>query len=380
MRWSWFLCGVLFLLISAYMDNARSSLIPALGQFYQYNYEISGRILVCGQLTALFCTALLLPATNRFSLRTIGLFACLVCLSVCVSVLLVHSVAGLTVWGALVGGGISIMGSLSSIYADRSADEKFKTRAMSACHATYGLASFGAPIFASAILLQPEHWRNIYLYLIPLIILLAIFCNFYAPTESAKNSGLEKQEIKLDFSQSLSVIVMIFYVGAEVLTAMWLTTWFVSNGETLQNGSLATAIFFAIMTVTRMLCSLISSDRWIMPVIWFSLISSLLFFVIGRLTGNFWLIPMMGLLGPFFPLFVTSTSKRFPRKGRVILIWMLTAMQGLLAFMNLFTGFLAQTFGMPIAFWLPAFLLTICIVLLLVSKKFEREGLKTSPI
>ena len=84
---------------------------------------------------------------------------------------------------------------------------------------------------------------------------------------------------------------------------------------------------------------------------------------------------MIGLVGPFFPLFVSYLTVRFPERDRTLVIWLLAAIQGTLAAMNFTIGHVADSFGMDVAYWLPLELIGACMVLLAVFFRWDRKAL-----
>jgi hypothetical protein len=155
---------------------------------------------------------------------------------------------------------------------------------------------------------------------------------------------------------------------------MWMTTWAVSHGRTLQEGAEYTSMFFVLMTVTRLVCSFFVTARWMWVVIWSSLIASVVFFTVGRLLDLPWLVAGMGLLGPFFPLYVSYVTVRYPDRDRTMVIWILSLMQGLLAVMNLSVGQLAVRFGIDVAYWLAPVMIVVCMALLTVVRRSKPRG------
>ena len=368
MRWIWFFCGVSFLLIGSYMDNARGPLFPALSELMQFDYRTTGNLLVFGNLAAFTLTWLLMPVTNRWSLRTVSLVAAFLLIILCAATYFVTSVNHLYFWAACVGGIVSVMGALSNLYVKVAAPPAVISRAMSGVHAAYGLASFIAPLIAGQILEVPDHWRWIYFFAIIPAIVLGLVCMKVAPRESSRKGTDVKQAIWLKPEHCLAIGVMIFYVAGEVITSMWMTSWLVSHGRTLQEGAEYTALFFALMTGTRLLCSVFVTVRWMWVVMWSALILAAVSFTCGRLLHLPWLVAGMGLLGPFFPLYMSHLTMIYPSRDRTIVIWVLATMQGLLAVMNLSMGQLATYYGIDVAYWLAPLMIGVSASLLLVVR------------
>lgn len=369
MRWIWFFIGVSFLLISAFMDNARGPLYPALSELLHFDYAVTGHLLVAGNLTAFTLTWILIPLTNLWSLRRVSLFFGGVACFFCLSSLFVNSISALYIWAAMLGGMVSVLGTLSNLFTQRAAPHQYRHRAMSGVHAAYGLASFIAPLIAAAVLRVPEHWQRMYVAAIAALVVLILICYRFAPSDSAQKGTTEKQAVKLDGEHWLVIGVMVSYVAGEVITSMWMTSWAVANGHSLQKGAEYTSFFFVLMTVTRLLCSFFVSTRWMWVVIWSSLIVSAMSFTLGRLLDLPWLVAGMGCLGPFFPLYVSYVTVRFPDRDRTMVIWILAAMQALLAIMNLSVGHLAVKYGIDAAYWLAPTMIVLTMVLLKISER-----------
>lgn len=369
MRWIWFFCGVSFLLISAFMDNARGPLFPALSSLLAFDYSTTGNLLVAGNLTAFALTMMLIPLSNLWSLRRMSIVAGTLVAALCMTAFFVDTIPRLYLWAGLLGGMLSVLGTLSNLFTQRSAPPLYRHRAMSGVHAAYGLASFIAPLVAAKILLIPTRWHWIYIGVTLPILALVFVCMRVAPTDSPNKGTDTKQAVHLKWEHWLVVGVMIFYVAGEVVTSMWMTTWAVSRGHTLQQGAEYTSLFFILMMITRLFCSFFVTTRWMWVVIWSSLILSALFFTLGRLLDLPWLVAGMGCLGPFFPLYMSYVTIRYPHRDRTIVIWILGLMQALLAVMNLCVGHLAVSFGIDLAYWLAPAMIAVSLMLLLILRR-----------
>lgn len=379
MRWIWFSCGVVFLLISSFMDNARGPLYPALSELLHFDYSTTGNLLVAGNLIAFAFNLTLMFLTNQWSLRRLSLAVGLLASVFCLSSYFVDSIPRLYLWGAFLGGTVSVMGTVSNLFTQRSAPAHLRHRAMSGVHAAYGFASFFAPLIAAKVVSIPQHWPRLYLFaLLPIALLM--FVSFkVAPKESPKSGATTKQAVRLDFEHWLVIAVMVFYVAGEVISSMWMTTWAVANGHTLQEGAAYTAMFFVLMTVTRLLCSFFVTARWMWVVMWSSLIVSALSFALGRVLNLPWLVAGMGCLGPFFPLYVSYVTVRYPDRDRTMVIWILSLMQGLLAIMNLSVGQLAVRFGIDVAYWLAPVMIVLALALLVLVRRQKQVGASPTP-
>jgi fucose permease len=308
------------------------------------------------------------------SLRRVSLIACIIGVGVCGLSSLADDVTLIIAWGASLGGVISICGTLSNIYTQRSASPIHRTRAMAASHASYGFASFLAPVAVAYVLSSNQPWSNLYYYIFPVFLSLAAYCLIFAPDSQISPDANSVQPLTLTFPQVIDVTVVLFYVTGEVLVSMWMTAWLVEAGRTINEGAVWTSVFFVLMTATRLLCSFFLTRRWENFVLVSSLVFSILFFILGKVFTLPLLIACTGFLGPFFPLFVARTSIKFPNSDRTIVIWIISMMQLVLALMNLSVGKIAASFNIGTAYWLPPGLIAISAALLLYSLRRPPAG------
>jgi len=370
-RWSWFLLGVCLLLAGSYLDNTRGTLIPALSEQMGFDYKTFGQILVAGHFAAFAMTWVLIPILNKVSIRVVTWSTAALATLLGTTVLLVDSPPRLILWGALLGAIVSLCGTLNNLYVHRSTVPELRGRAMAAAQSCYGLASFGAPLLVAWVLEQPSvSWRWLYISTVPFFIGVGIWCALVVPSRA--KLPLEARDEKQSGKQWLILLVMLFYVAGEVLTSMWMTTWFVSQGKTLQEGASHTAAFFIVMTATRLLCSLYLKPGWQLTILWSALAIPLTCFLLGVGLHIHWLVPGMGFLGPFFPIYFAQIGIRFPDNARTMVIWVLALVQAMLALMHLTVGEIASQLGMQLAYWLAPVFIIICASLFATVQKHFR--------
>lgn len=366
MRWSIFFCGAGLLCLAAWIDNLRGPVLPAVVDILDMDYQNASLVIALGNLVAMVSTWLLMPILNRHSLKQIGSIVLLYTSLVCAASLAVDSKPKILLWGALIGGCLSNLGSLANLYVQAGAEDSRRGQMMAALHSIYGLSSFFAPWLAGLVLSEATRWPYLFALASPFGLLLAGFIHFKIrnPIENTKN-GQQHQPIALEPIHILAVITLITYVVAETLTSTWLSTYLVKEQNfSIRQASAYTSGFFALMFITRIICGLWATPQWHRAIIWASLISSFLCFIMGRFFNIPILLVGMGLLGPVFPLFVTWLGLRFPDRDRTLLLWTLSGMQAALATMNYLTGTLADLVGFSVAFWLPALVTLLTIALL----------------
>lgn len=366
MRWPIFICGAGLLCLGAWIDNMRGPLLPAITKLMGLDYGAAALMVSLGNFVAMISTWLLMPVLNRWSLRRVGITVLLYTCFTCATTFYVSTPARLFLWGALIGGSISTMGSLSNIFVQSSFDAENRGQMMSVLHSLYGLSSFFAPWIAGVVLVDPENWQYLFASLTPVAAALATLIFFRGPpSESFETRQSRKQPVSLQPLHLLTISVLVAYVLGEVLTSTWMPSFLVQvYNLDVKTASFYTSMFFGAMLVTRLACGLWAKPRIHRALIWTSLVSSLSCFVIARLTGWLWLLPLAGIFGPFFPLYVTWVSLRFPERDRSMIIWMLATMQAMLSVMNMAVGKLADTVGFSIAYWIPAVMISLSMVLL----------------
>lgn len=344
----------------------RGPLLPVITKHLQMDYALAAFMVSLGNFIAMISTWLLMPILNRWSLRRVGISVLIYTCFTCAATLYVSTPTALLLWGGLIGGSISTMGSLSNIFVQSSFSETNRGQMMSALHSLYGLSSFFAPWIAGVVLVKPENWQYLFASVTPVAAALATWIAFKGPpSESREMRRSKKQPLSLKPIHLLTISVLVAYVLGEVLTSTWMPAFLIQvYGLDVKTASLYTSMFFGAMLVTRIACGIWARPKFHRLLIWVSLACSLICFVLARLTGWLWLLPLAGVFGPFFPLYVTWVSLRFPERDRSMIIWMLATMQAMLGVMNLVMGKLADAAGFSVAYWLPAVMIAGSMILL----------------
>jgi fucose permease len=366
MRWSFFFCGAGLLCLAAWIDNLRGPLLPAVVDLMDMDYKDASLIISLGNLVAMISTWLLMPILNKRPLKQIGIVILIYTSIVCAAALAIDSKPRILLWGALIGGCLSTLGSLANLFVQAGAEDSRRGQMMAALHSIYGLSSFFAPWLAGLVLVEPTKWPYLFVFAAPFALSLAVFIKFkIRDSIEQKDQRHQHQPITLEPLHVLAVLTLIMYVVGETLTSTWLSTYLVREQNfSIRAASAYTSGFFALMFVTRIICGLWATPNWHRIIIWASLFAALLCFSLGRIFDWPILLPGVGLVGPVFPLFVTWLGLRFPDRDRTLLLWTLSGMQAALASMNYLTGTLADLAGFSAAFWLPGIVILLTMILL----------------
>jgi hypothetical protein len=238
---------------------------------------------------------------------------------------------------------------------------------MAALHTMFGLGSFIAPLAARAAMEGSDQWSIVFLGAIPFLICISLYLMFGVrgdhdmAVRTLEASDLQSKNLSLDMQ---IVGVQIFYVLGEVLTSMWMTSYLIDQGLPISEATVYLAAFFLMITLLRATCSLFVKTAWIIPILISSLLLALVAGFIGRM-GFYWGLAAVGLLGPFFPLYMAQISLWFPSKQTKLTVWIVSGMQIMLGLLNLIVGQTAVALGLSVAYWIPMVMLVCCLLLLL---------------
>lgn len=178
--------------------------------------------------------------------------------------------------------------------------------------------------------------------------------------------------------QILLLLTFATYVAGEVVGSMWMTTYLVeSQRMTVEAAAPYVSGFFLFMAVTRTLTFFVRSpilQTWVMTG---CLGVALVAFCVG-LTGQLWALPALGLLGPFYPLFMSRVTHIFPSTWQKMTLWSIISMQVALLGSHWLVGEAMTRYGAAVAFAFPAIMIFATLLLTLLYLKCERLHLVSS--
>jgi len=370
-RWGFVISGLLILSVEAFFDNVRGPLIPVFTQTLQIDYASASLFLVWGSFVSVALTLLLLPILSRYSLRRVSLSICGLGVVAALYSFLVHGFFSLILLAVLVGGAVATMGAICNVLVMEGTDMHHRSRSMCALHMMYGFGSLVAPLVVRFFLERQISWPWIFISILPVIAITALLLKRVLPAH-------KKEKVQVSLSMHLTALQWLviatfsIYVSAEVMSSMWMVTYLVES----QHFSVAQAApylsgFFLAMALSRGFCFLSLRPSLEGVILALSLVLALFFFMLGRL-GHLWAFPLVGLLGPYFPLYLSRVSRNFPLEAHRLTIWILSSVQLTLACFHLFVGKLTDRLGVEVAYWLPPILLVAALLMLgifLISEK-----------
>jgi fucose permease len=274
---------------------------------------------------------------------------------------LVTGLPQLVAFGAVLGCGIATAGAICNLLVIEGTDLVHRSRFLCALHTMYGFASFVSPIAVGVILGWGFSWPWVVAAAMPLFLALGIFSAIALPSHAYREETTRSQG-GFSFLEILVIVIFVFYVAAEVLTSMWMVPYLVEVRQLdAVTSGLYLSLFFLAMALSRFLC-------------FFSLKAhqeTIILFACGALfaiasvcahAGWAWALPLTGLIGPFYPLFLSRVSRRFPLSAERLTLWILTFCQLSLALGHLFVGRLTDQWGIERTYLIPLGLMVLTFV------------------
>ena len=377
------LSGLLLMLSASYLDNVRGVILPVITKQLKVNYSDGSWFLVLGNWAALVFTLSLLPLIKRYHDRKLAFGLALFAIAVLFSGILVADFPRLLLFAFVLGGVLASMGTLSNLLTMNGTTPLILSRTLSGMHVMYGVGSLLAPIVTAPMLAKNIAWQWVLWVPIPLL-LGVVWLNFSAKTSVFGNDAATQQTtVKFKMSKLQLLLLAAFgaYVCGEVLVSMWMTTYLIEfRGLTIDGAAPYLIGFFAVMALTRFVCFLLASESYVKPLIYFSLTVPVVMFVLG-LAGYNWAFCAVGLIGPFFPLFMARITRTFPDAWQQLTIFVVVTMQLGLGLAHLVLGKLVDLLGAQKAYMVPIVFLVFTLIIILIYFKREKLLMTTrSPV
>jgi fucose permease len=162
---------------------------------------------------------------------------------------------------------------------------------------------------------------------------------------------------------------------------MWLSNFLVGARE-IEPAAAAQRVsgFFAALTVSRILCWFFVKPSHERGLLIASLLVPLVCFVLGYAVDD-WAFALVGLVGPFFPVYLARVSREFGRSWKTLTMWIFLGDQIGLATINLALGRAADLWDIERAFLAPPLMLAaalalVCLHLALAARPGWAEATK----
>lgn len=372
--WGFVAAGFGSLLTAAYYDNIRGPLLPPMATELGLAYEDSGWFLGLGYVAATISTLILLRALNHFSERAVMMAATALGLLAALVGTQVSGIPSLMLLALIGGAAVSNLGTMSNVLVMEGAPPESAGRFLSGLHAMFGIGSMAATAAVGIGIGNGMHWSSFYAAGAPLVLALMVGS---ALVLTRRGERIERtvQAMSLTPLQVLVVVTFGIYVAAEVSGVTWMTSYLVNErGMTVATAAPYVTAYFLVMTLSRL-----TSAAWIRPqyerlVLGSVLILPILAYVAAHAGAN-WTLALVGLYGPFFPVFLSQIRRAFPDKWRSITLWTVVSMNVSIGLTHVVLGGLADHIGIENAYYVPMILLMVAgLLLVLCFRKLDARS------
>ncbi|MSP19654.1 MAG: MFS transporter [Bdellovibrionales bacterium] len=375
MNFRFIISGLLLLICGSYLDNSRGVLLPVITEQFHLSYTQSSWFFIAGNIGAIMTLFLLLPLTHRFSEKKIALVTMILGILGLFFGFRVHGFFTLIPFSIFLGSALAVYGALSNLLIVRGSDLQSRSKIMCGLHMVYGMTSIVAPLVSGYFLSKGMSWSECLALVSVLLVGVLIFSAIKIPDEPHLEET-NTSSLGLNGLQKWVVFVFCLYIAGEVLVSMWLVTFLVeAKTLSLSLSAKYLSLFFVVMTLTRGLCFLSFKEEQENRLLFLCLMGALFFFGLGY-CGYLWAFPLVGVLGPFFPLFLARVSRVFHLQSKSVILWILAMGQVTLAGAHLLVGNLAGWMGIHRAFTLAGGLLFLSILGYLAYLPKERKYLR----
>ena len=375
----WQVLGALLLLFGAFLDNLRGPLLPLISKDLGLNLADLGGFLAVGNLAAILGTFLLIPLMQHLSERRTAMGAAFLLTLGWLAIRLSQLGFGSTALSLYFGLSTSLCGALSNIFVVRGTPLKDQPRMLSGQQMMYGIGSMLAPLAVALVTSNQWPWSLLIVGMAPLALGLFLWIKFGLEEQGpAPEQG--GQRLTFDSMKLRVFLTFMGYVASEVACSMWMATYLSAKFDlSVEQSSPVTSGFFAVMMMTRLLCFFFASAKYRNLLMWASLIIPAVVVTAVQLGGSFWLLPLAGCFGPFFPMYFSMVSRHYPDEWRSMSIWLIVSLQIALMAMNLGVGQLAEYLGSAKAYWfIPITLVFTLLLFYQLLKKLEPKAIQNT--
>jgi MFS family permease len=359
--------GFASLFAAAFIDNARGPVLPVLCAQLNIPYETAGLFLMIGNVAAVLVTFMLGRVLPRIGDRKAAIITSWLAVLPGLLAPFVSSRASLLSLGLMLGASVSLVGSLSSILTVRGSPAEARGRYVAMQQVMYGMGSLIAPLLFSALTHAEKPWWWLFAGSSCVMLLLGFSYFKVLPQEIIEPPAppVKASGGRWSGTAILMLVVCSLYVGGEVLASMWMNTLMVRQQNLKPEDAAQYQMgFFLMIGLTRFLCFLLVRPRFETMVLVGSLSLGALFGILGQ-QGHSWALPLMGIVGPFFPLTMARISIKFPNSWKQMMMNVYVCMQLMLALMHVSVGRVADTLGIATAFLLAPTFLILALLLMI---------------
>ena len=316
-----------------FVDNIKGPTLPSLLQELNFSYSQGGGILFGAYLGFVIATLIAGPLSDRLGNRLILLAA---------GLLIAGGTLGLstvTTYGLLFGamlvsglgmGAIEVGGNGLIVALHREAQGRF----LNLLATFHGVGSTLAPLYAAWLLSGSGGWRQVFLYSVPLAVLMVVI---FLVTPGLPVSKREPQPFvwatlrRTGFSQTMLTFYLAIglYVAVELGIAAWIVEYLIkSKGIAQTTASYYLSGFFGFVIVGRLVGSLLVERIGYLRAVLLATIGVLICILVGIIgpPAFAFFLPLSGLFCSIvFPTLTAAVSRLHPQNTGTILGLLFTA-------------------------------------------------------
>lgn len=248
-----------------------------------------------------------------------------------------------------------------------------RRRTYGALHATYGIASFFAPLFFTGVKMLGLSWEYFFIILALLGPILFLTLPSGGEVQAKVPSPIDGLRLPLPFLLIMGMTVGT-YVASEIVISSRLVL-FLEEGHGLTNAKAGLYLsgFFILLMSGRLLMGLINIPVSGPILLSGSLLLTGIFCWLG-MQGKFLFFSLTGLsMSVFFPSFMDWVAESFPNEFQKVIKFVMSGIGLHLVLMHLGFGQLADLLGVVKAMGLALFLTATSFILLMVSLLWNRK-------
>lgn len=332
-RWLLTAGGFFAFFIFGFVDNIKGPALPTLLQDLQFSYSQGGGILFGAYLGFMLATLLAGPLSdligNRLVLLAAGILIAVGAFGLSQVAVYPLLFAAMLVVG-LGMGSIEVGGNGLIIALHQQAQGRF----LNLLATFHGVGSTIAPLYAAWILTGADSWRSVFLYSVPLAMLLALLFLFATEPTNNTNPSHHLDWVLLrqtGFSSTMVCFYLAvgFYVAAELGLAAWLVEYLMqSKGLAQTTASYYLSGYFALVMVGRLAGSFVVERVGYLRSILVAIGGAFLCILIVLVAppGLAFFLPLSGLFcSIIFPTLTAAVSRLHPQNTGTILGLLFTA-------------------------------------------------------
>lgn len=349
-----FLFAYLSMFVLGMADNIRGPLFPELISFFKLTNSEGSFSFAAASAAALFGNIVSTGLFKKFNLAQV---LCLSLFLMALGLFLMGMVPQfyLYILGAIVfGASLGLMAVTQNVMVAENVDQKSQSKALSGLHGIYGLSSLIAPLVAAY---SPEifgNWRAAFFITAAIAMIFGIMSILLRARPRFETHPVLAKT--LENQNSLWVLlcfggIFAFYVMAEIMVstrlALYMRTYFEMD---LESSSRYVTYFFIFLLLGRFIFAIKTFAFSLRSLLNFSLIFSLLLFILGMKFHPFFFVLMGFSMAPFYPLSVAYISEQTGHHRRQFITFALSFQSLCVITMHLGVGYLTDHFGLFYAF------------------------------